>query len=125
MSGYSENTYFSSGKGSNEDKLYENSITDSGFLSGQLNSEEIKSEEIIEDIIEEEITEEKHMRLDSGLDLGLLQTFSSLNLDPKTSGLNNLSPKTRTNEYEETESKNSEEKHPWEFYYRQDEDGDT
>lgn len=130
MSNQSENTYLSDGKGSMEDKLYENSRTDSGFLSGNLTeeikSEEIKTEEIKSDseVIEDDhSTEEKFMRLDSGVDICLSETFNSLSLDLKTPGLNNLSnTKTRTND---NDSKNNEEKHPWELYYKQDEDGDT
>lgn len=129
MSNQSENERYLSeaGKGSMEDKFYENSRTDSGFLSGHITSEEIRSEEITSatesGLIEEDIKEDNLMRLDSGV-VCLSQTFSSLSLDLKTPGLNNLNTtKTRTNE--NVDSKIIEEKHPWELYYKQDEDGDT
>lgn len=114
-------------KGSMEDKLYENSRTDSGFLSGNLTaelSEEIRdSGPLEEDDLPKE--EEKSMRLDSGVDVCLSQTFSDLSLDLKQPGLNDLSStKARTND-DTKNGKSTEDRPPWELYYRQDEDGDT
>lgn len=118
-----------------EDKcgLYESSRTDSGFLSSanltvssdQLLSEEIKSAPDSGLIEEDDI--EQSMRLDSGVDLGLSETFSGLSL--KSPSLNNLnSTKLRTNDdipHVQTNVSSEEERPPWELYYRQDEEGDT
>lgn len=122
-----------------EDKcdLYKNSRTDSGFLSSanltsssdQLLSEEIRSTTDSGLIEEDHKEHESYMRLDSGVDVGLSETFSSLSLNLKNPGLNNLnSTKLRTNEDVVTpvaDQKVTEEQHPWELYYKQDEDGDT
>lgn len=135
MSNQSENNLSESGRGCFEDKFYEHSRTDSGFLSGNLPTEEIKSEDLSATDLEE-IPEVEHdtssknqefMRLDSGLDICLSQTFSDLSIDLKDPGLNDLnSCKSKTNE---NEVRKTEEKPPnqweWQLYYNQDEDGDT
>lgn len=122
--------------------LYESSRTDSGFLSSanltvssdQLLSEEIKSP-ADSGLIEEDDTERpednNYMHLDSGVDVGLSETFSGLSLKSPSS-LNNLnSTKIRTNEDVSQVSQvqsnlTSDQEHPpWELYYKQDEEGDT
>lgn len=93
---------------------YESSRTDSGFLSsGNL----IVSEEIVSE--DEKVQpEESHMHLDSGVDLGLSQTFSNLSL--KHPELNDLGSKGQKS------GKIGQKECPsWEVYYQQDEDGDT
>ncbi|KAF5283729.1 hypothetical protein FQA39_LY17226 [Lamprigera yunnana] len=116
--------------------LYESSRTDSGFLSGNLVvsseilSEEIKSEEI-QPLTDSRVLEESgqtnqsqsvFMRLDSGVDLGLSESFSSLSL--KYPGINDLGSKLKE-PISPVEVKKPEEQPPWELYYEQDEDGDT
>lgn len=119
--------------------LYESSRTDSGFLSSAnltvssdqlVLSEEIKSP-ADSGLIEEDDTakpEEGYMHLDSGVDVGLSETFSELSLKSPSS-LNNLnSTKSRTTEEVSQVQSNvtSDQEHPpWELYYKQDEEGDT
>lgn len=118
--------------------LYESSRTDSGFLSSanltvssdQLLSEEIRSAPDSGVIEEDDVdkTEQGYMHLDSGVDVGLSETFSELSLKSPT--LNNLnSTKLRTNDdiskVQSTTTASDEERPPWELYYRQDEEGDT
>lgn len=115
--------------------LYESSRTDSGFLSSanltvssdQLLSEEIKSAPdsgLIEDDVDKP---QSYMHIDSGVDVGLSETFSGLSL--KSPSLNNLnSTKIRTNEdvsQTQVQTSAEQERPPWELYYRQDEEGDT
>lgn len=134
-----------SGKNLMEDKcgFYESSRTDSGFLSSTnlTHTSEIFSEEIqpvIEEhrstdsgLVDDNNKEDKYMRLDSGIvDVGLSETFSSLSLSLTNSSLNNLnSSKIRTNEdlinTDNIDKKKAEEQHPWELYFKQDDDGDT
>lgn len=120
-----------------EDKcgLYESSRTDSGFLSSanlttssdQLLSEEIRST-TDSGLIEDEKEDKSYMRLDSGVDVCLSESFSNLSINLKNPTLNNLSStKLRTNDNLNQTTQNIVEKepHPWELYYKQDEDGDT
>lgn len=132
----------SSGGMTDEDKFYESSRTDSGFLSGGnlVLSGEIVSEEL------EEISEDRnagnlktqpgsevHMRLDSGLDL--TESLSNLSLD-RNSGYNDLSstsskqcsstpfsPSITPNTHQSDSSKAHEAN--WDLYNEQDEDGNT
>lgn len=122
--------------------LYESSRTDSGFLSSanltvssdQLLSEEIKSPAdsgLIEEDDIERPEDNNYMHLDSGVDVGLSETFSGLSLKSPSS-LNNLnSTKIRTNEDVSQVSQvqsnltSDQERPPWELYYKQDEEGDT
>lgn len=122
-----------------EDKLLESSRTDSGFLSGEIVTEDninstsdsgcsnvnLKTSEI----------PQFHMRLDSGVGLTITESFSELSLE-KNATLNdlNLTPKqhksltSTTTTYSEKpteETKQFNEQPPWELYYAQDEDGDT
>lgn len=136
MSESNQNTNFladaSSGKVSggmtDEDKLYESSRTDSGFLSGGnlVLSGEILSEEIIHEPepkghdknLKTPETQQSLMRLDSGVDVGITESFSTLSL--KNPGLNDLNTKTAVQQPEQ-----HQQQLPWEEYYGQDEDGDT
>lgn len=119
--------------GMTDDKfsLYESSRTDSGFLSGNLVvSSEILSEEIqpltdsgvLEDSAKSIQNQSAFMRLDSGVDLGLSESFSSLSL--KYPGLNDLSS-NKKEPISPVEVNKPEEQPPWELYFEQDEDGDT
>lgn len=114
--------------------LYESSRTDSGFLSSaNLTSDQLLSEEIKSatdsGLIEEDDggkVDSGYMRLDSGVDVGLSETFSGLSL--KSPSLNNLNSTKRTNDdipHTQTNIKSEQERPPWELYYRQDEEGDT
>lgn len=93
---------------------YSSFRTDSGFLSGGnlVVSGEIASED------EKVQPEETHMHLDSGVDVGLSETFSNLSLKhPELNDLSSIGQKS--------EKIAQKEKQPWEVYYQQDEDGDT
>lgn len=120
-------------------KLYESSRTDSGFLSGgnlvisgEILSEEIKSEEI-EPLTDSGVGDDSiktspslrdpSMRLDSGVDLGLSDSFASLSL--KNPNLNDLSSTKIKEPISPVQIQKPEEQPPWELYYEQDEDGDT
>jgi len=124
------------GAGMTDDKfdLYESSRTDSGFLSGGnlVLSGEIVSGEIepltdsgvVDDSLKVDRSEQGYMRLDSGVDLGLSESFSSLSL--KNPGLNDLSSSKSKGPISPVQTKKPEEQQPpWELYYEQDEDGDT
>lgn len=143
MSESYQNTNFladaSSGKVSggmiDEDKLYESSRTDSGFLSGGnlVLSGEILSEEIIPEHehrghsgndLKTPETQQSLMRLDSGVDVGITESFSTLSL--KNPGLNDLNTKTAVQQQPEQHQQQQQQRQlPWEEYYGQDEDGDT
>ncbi|XP_018334475.1 NF-kappa-B inhibitor cactus [Agrilus planipennis] len=106
------------------------SRTDSGFLSGGnlALSGEIISEEIpptptsADDHKKQALIDDNLMRLDSGVDLGLSESFSSLSL--KNSGLNDLSS-GNIDESQPCIKESDQKEIPWELYFEQDEDGDT
>lgn len=127
-----------------EEKIsqFECSTSDSGFLSsgnllssGEIFSEEIqperKSPTVDSGVIDvnlktPEIACDTSMKLDSGVDLALSQSFSSLNLDTKD--LNDLNSSTYHPSISSTTDlkiSNVPEKQQWELYYEQDENGDT
>ncbi|KAJ3644367.1 hypothetical protein Zmor_027032 [Zophobas morio] len=99
-----------------EDKFYESSTVDSGFISGGnlTLSGEIRSEEVTP----EEPEESGYMRLDSGVDLS--ESFSGLNI--KSPDLNDLSKTKLAPEPPVAEEETDE---LWKEYFQQDEDGDT
>lgn len=124
-----------------EDKasLFECSTSDSGFISsgnliysGEITSEEIqperKSPTVDSGVIDvnlktPEIRSDISMKLDSGVDLALSQSFSNLDLKD----LNDLNSGPCQTQITESEPKisNVPPKQQWELYYEQDENGDT
>ncbi|XP_069676353.1 NF-kappa-B inhibitor cactus isoform X2 [Periplaneta americana] len=131
---------------------YESGRTDSGFLSGANLSSECQSVEITSSSQSRRLedTEGKEdanisMKLDSGVDVGLHEQFSSLSL--KHSSLNDLnvsSSKSHSHDYSQisninilssptttspphtTEQPRQQSNYAtWELYFAQDEDGDT
>ncbi|GJQ71353.1 putative positive regulation of antifungal peptide biosynthetic process [Trypoxylus dichotomus] len=129
-----------------EDKnsLFECSTSDSGFISSgniiplseEISWEEIrperKSPTVDSGVIDvnlktPEFISDISMKLDSGVDLALSQSFSNLHLDLKDKNdLNSGSclPSGSTSNIEYNVS-NIPEKQQWELYYEQDENGDT
>lgn len=125
-----------------EDKFYESSKTDSGFLSGgnlvvsgEIVSEELSSSSHTDnsnDKLKTPETEKVLMRLDSGVDLIITESLSNLSLE-KNSAYNDLNSSNKPNNLTSTTSSltvskqfdASKEQPPWELYYEQDEDGDT
>lgn len=99
-------------------ELYESSTTDSGFLSGGnlVLSGEIAPEDDVEEVGRDGGGDEKdyYVRLDSGVDVGLNDSFSELNLK-----------NTGGSASEDRGSEKVDNQPPWEVYYAQDEDGDT
>lgn len=126
-----------------EDKYESRTETDSGFLSGGnlLVSGEITSQEeeekkqqptvIDSSRNDKEQSEVAYMHIDSGVDVCLSETFSSLSL--KHPDLNDLNSKGTTSSTTIKDQKPaviikttpSEEQQPWQIYFEQDEDGDT
>lgn len=93
---------------------FESSRTDSGFLSGGnlvVSGEIVSEDEKVQPV-------GPHMHLDSGVDLGLSESFSNLSL--KHPELNDLGSKGH-----KSEKFALKERQSWEVYYQQDEDGDT
>lgn len=125
--------------------FYESGRTDSGFLSEAILSSECPSVEItsssriLEDPEEGKEDPNISMKLDSGVDVGLHEQFSSLSL--RNSSLNDLNvslSKSHSQGYSHTSgsasSPHTSEQPPrqtndpeeaWELYFCQDEDGDT
>lgn len=101
-----------------EEKFYESTTVDSGFISGNnlTVSGEIRSEEGTT----EEPIQENYMRLDSGVDLS--ESFSGLNL--KSPELNDLSKSKKTIP-EPPVAEEQDNDNLWKQYFQQDEDGDT
>lgn len=130
--------------------VYDSGCIDSGFLSGaNLSSEHFVSEELKSrhgsdtesDLPTKSVGSEfkSYVRLDSGVDVGLNEQFSSLSLrsendlnEPSsqcedTSSFNNINVPTteRTTVSSKLSDKSSFTTAPWELYYQQDDDGDT
>jgi len=129
--------------------FYESGRTDSGFLSGANISSECPSVEItpssqiLEDPEEGKKDPDIFMKLDSGVDVGLHERFSSLSLkDPDLNDLNLSSSKSHSEGHSYTSNINiisSPSQHTsgqydqqpndtgllWELYFTQDEEGDT
>lgn len=125
--------------------FYESGRTDSGFLSGANLSSECPSVEItsssriLEDPEEGKEDPNISMKLDSGVDVGLHEQFSSLSL--RTSSLNDLNislSKSHSQGYshtsgsalsphtsEQPKGQTNDPAETWELYFCQDEDGDT
>lgn len=114
---------------------------DSGIISGQIFSgEQFLSGEIdlpqdsglIADEIKEAIAiddRDSYMRLDSGVDVGLTESFSSLNLrhekrNDLNSGLTGITKEVPTFNIIEPELEKRSEPEPWQIYYQQDDEGD-
>lgn len=102
-------------------ELYESSTTDSGFLSGGnlvLSGEIAPEDEVVEAPRgrdqEQGDGKEDYVRLDSGVDVGLNDSFSELDL--KKSG---------ESDSVETDTEKAVVQPSWEVYYAQDEEGDT
>ncbi|PNF37277.1 hypothetical protein B7P43_G00429 [Cryptotermes secundus] len=126
--------------------FYESGRTDSGFLSGANLSSECPSVEITSSsrilVGPEEGKEDPHisMKLDSGVDVGLHDQFSSLSLkNSSQNDLNVSSSKSHSRGYSsninilslspphtsEQPQQPDDPVKPWELYFNQDEDGDT
>lgn len=126
--------------------FYESGRTDSGFLSGANLSSECQSVEITSSsrihVGPEEGKEDPHisMKLDSGVDVGLHDQFSSLSLkNSSQNDLNVSTSKSHSRGYSsninilsvspphtsEQHQKTNDPVQPWELYFNQDEDGDT
>lgn len=125
--------------------FYESGRTDSGFLSGANLSSECPSVEITPSsgILEDPGAKEDPMKLDSGVDVGLHERFSSLSL--KDSDLNDLNlssskslreghsctsniniiPSSSQRTSEQQDQQSNDPVQPWELYFTQDEEGDT
>lgn len=128
-----------------EDKYESRTETDSGFLSSGnlLVSGEITTTEEQEPSIRKEDDKDKdksdisYMHIDSGVDVCLSETFSSLSL--KHPDLNDLNSKGEIKEYQRQQQQQQQqpqqqsissknrtiEEQPWQIYFEQDEDGDT
>lgn len=116
-----------------EDKCGVCESTDSGFISSAnlTHTSECFSEEIPAVPEEDKSVDsgliddgkEGYMKIDSGVDVCLSETFESLSLDPSLNNLN--SAKTRTNEDLNTENIKHYPEETWKICYKQDIDGDT
>lgn len=122
---------------SEEEKYESRTETDSGFLSsGNL----LVSGEIATTTEDQhhrppssnreenkEKSDNSYMHIDSGVDVCLSETFSSLSL--KNPDLNDLNSKGEIKEYQRQHqpliSKSAAEEQHWQIYFEQDEDGDT
>lgn len=129
--------------------FYESGRTDSGFLSGANLSSECPSVEItpssriLEDPEEGKEDPNIFMKLDSGVDVGLHEQFSSLSLKDSdlndlnlssskshseghsyTSNINIISPSSQHTSGQHDQQPNDTVR-PWELYFTQDEEGDT
>ncbi|XP_022902487.1 NF-kappa-B inhibitor cactus isoform X2 [Onthophagus taurus] len=90
--------------------LYETSQVDSGFLSGNIPSEEFESS--------------SSMRLDSGVCVdAVTRSFSDLNFK-SSDGLNDLNSGSIKSPIDSTQTSHTQ-KQNWEIYHQQDEDGNT
>ena len=132
-------------KGSDSQSYYDSGRTDSGFLSGANLSSECHSVEITSPTSSRRLDDphtsmKLDSKIDSGVDVGLPQQFSSLSL--KNSSLNdlNVSSKTHSHEYSsninitssptsksppQSVEQTSANVQSLQLYFRQDEEGDT
>lgn len=121
-----------SAKLSEEDKTE----TDSGFLSsgnllvsGEISGEQqTQSKTIDDDDADGDKLDKSYMHIDSGVDVCLSETFSSLSL--KHPDLNDLNSKGGVKDHQRQQqhqpnTKTTAEEQPWQIYFEQDEDGDT
>lgn len=126
-----------------EDKYESRTETDSGFLSsgnllvsGEITTTEEQEEPSIrkgDDEKDKEKLDKSYMHIDSGVDVCLSETFSSLSL--KHPDLNDLNSKGEIKEYQRQQQQQQQqsissknrtiEEQPWQIYFEQDEDGDT
>ncbi|KYB24623.1 cactus isoform 2 [Tribolium castaneum] len=90
---------------------------DSGFISGELRSEE----KITEELPQIEQPQENYMRLDSGVDLS--ESFSGLHI--KNPDWNDLSCAKSKVQEPPVETPTTAKDDLWKQYFQQDEDGDT